>query len=136
MTYKNKHGKRQKRPNTHKGRGKELGIGEHCIRVSTDVETCHRLRYTGNTCEHLGYDGEMKARGTPYGKPAKMMSTRDIDMSDIIRAEERVKTLRSQSYPDVVIPARITSYLVDKDTHQPLSGVEFPKSSIEVKKLY
>ena len=125
-----------KRPTTHKGKGRELGIGERCIRVSTDIETCHRLRYAGDTCQHLGYDGEMHARGTPYGKPPKTMSTRDIDIAEVIKAEERVKTLREQTYPDVVIPARITSYLVDKDTHQPLSGVEFPKSSIEVKKLY
>ena len=125
-----------KRPTTHKGKGRELGIGERCIRVSTDIETCHRLRYAGDTCQHLGYDGEMHARGTPYGKPAKTVSSRDIDVSEIIRAEERVKTLKSQSYPEVVIPSRITSYLVDRDTHQPLSGVEFPTSSIELKKLF
>ena len=136
MVYKNKHGRRQKRPSTHKGKGKELGIGERCVKVSGDVMTCHRLRYAGNTCEHLGYDGELHARGTPYGKPHKTMSTRDIDVSEVIRAEERVKTLRSQSYPEVVIPSSITSYLVDKETGLPLSGVEFETNSIEVKKLF
>lgn len=137
MVYKNKKGKPMKRPSTHKGKGKYIGISEHCAKMRTNnVSECHRFRYAGDTCQHLGFDGNMHARGSNYGNIGKMTPDNCFDPIEVEQHCERVKMLRNQKYDDLPVITEINSYLVDKDKNQPLSGAELEKSSIEVKKLH
>ena len=128
MMYINKHGRKQKRPSTHKGKSRELGVGERCKKTSTDVMTCHRLRYAGDTCQHIGYDAELHARGTPYGKPKSAgiadNMVDDEKLSLCIGIKEKHEE-RKANYPLFAEIVEIKSVLTTKE--------KFPLDSLDKK---
>lgn len=132
-----KKGKMVKRQPNQKRKWESAGISEHCAKMrNANKNECHRFRYAGDTCQHLGYDGNMHGRGSNYGIIGKMVSDNLIDPIEVEMHEERVKLLKNQKYPELPIITEITSYLVDKDTGDILSGAEIENTSKEVKKLH
>lgn len=126
-----------KRPSTHKGKSKELGVGERCRKATPNMQTCHRLRYAGDTCEHVGYDGNIHPRNTPYGKP------KQTGRSDYCIDDEKLSLCigisqkheeRKANYPAFKNITEIKSILTPKDKF-PLDSIDKNETKAEIVKV-